>query len=1111
MAVRNESVRLSLDDAGFTTGLAKAAAASKLLDGALNDLDGSNIGTASGLRGTARDIDALGTSVRRNGTDLDSFTSRLGLLASAVGAIAPGLIPIGAVAVPAVTGLASQLGFAAIGAGSLLTAVQGVGDALSAVNDAALEPTAANLDKAREAMSRLGPEAQEFVTRFQEIRPVLQDMRDSAAAGWFPGLTESLDNLVEVGPRVGEILRVIGEAGGNLLAEGADALAGPQWDEFLTFVQNTAPAALDTLGRTIGNVALGLAELWQAFAPLNADFGSFMLDASRGFAAWADGLAETQGFKDFVEYLRKSGPQVADALGSIGSAGVELVQAFAPLGGGVLRTISALADAIGAIADSPIGPPLAALVTAMSAIRLAGAAGSGISAFAASLTGIKPAADGARLSLLDLSKQMTIVAGAAYSAKIGFDVIDSYNRYKEASDVTVASVGELATALGDSNVGAAAEDFGIDLQRLAEDLVENGEKGDYYREVLGRMAEANKGFGGTLSGVTDLMGPWIGDTERAQQAQADLANIVENNGDLLGAGLAGGLADAGSAAAIFGANIRSAAGGIQAFSDSFRDLSALLSDRATLRAYEESLDQLNASVKENGDNWDASGAKGRANLEAMDRLVADAITRSDTLFAKGRELASQGMLTRALDDLREFRRENPKAADSLKPLFQELRRIHDQRVKPKLDLDTGAFKTAANAVSNQLGALDKRTAKPKVTLEGAGTALGLISSIMGQLNSVDGRVATATVHINRTGSDITAPGVATGGYITGPGTSTSDSIPAMLSTGEFVMNAKAVQYYGLDAMFRMNARHLAGGGPATVGGGPTTRGLGTAASLDINPFAASLHNLTQIAAREYDSRELQLDRTDAQFARILEKRAERAKKEADADKGRLDAMLETQRAFEEQVAGLFKSDVFERGETQWIARFPDGSIMELGSDVDSISGETGAYLAQAGATITQQSGFDPVGGLQTDVANMREAMRLYQELRQRGFDGPAFRDLAANADVATLQEMVAMSTSELRQIERLYEQRDQLAGNLGNQVGKDFGGEIRELRQDYKQSLEIARRMENRAEQTNHKLDAVNQRLTSMEATLPPRTGQAVGAAVGGALAGATRDGEKGR
>jgi hypothetical protein len=36
-------------------------------------------------------------------------------------------------------------------------------------------------------------------------------------------------------------------------------------------------------------------------------------------------------------------------------------------------------------------------------------------------------------------------------------------------------------------------------------------------------------------------------------------------------------------------------------------------------------------------------------------------------------------------------------------------------------------------------------------------------------------------------------GFAEGGFVSGPGTSTSDSVPARLSNGEFVVNAKAVQ------------------------------------------------------------------------------------------------------------------------------------------------------------------------------------------------------------------------------------------------------------------------------------------------------------------------------
>ena len=47
-------------------------------------------------------------------------------------------------------------------------------------------------------------------------------------------------------------------------------------------------------------------------------------------------------------------------------------------------------------------------------------------------------------------------------------------------------------------------------------------------------------------------------------------------------------------------------------------------------------------------------------------------------------------------------------------------------------------------------------------------------------------------------------GFATGGYVTGPGTSTSDSIPARLSAGEYVVNAAAVKRVGLAFLQSIN-------------------------------------------------------------------------------------------------------------------------------------------------------------------------------------------------------------------------------------------------------------------------------------------------------------------
>lgn len=51
-------------------------------------------------------------------------------------------------------------------------------------------------------------------------------------------------------------------------------------------------------------------------------------------------------------------------------------------------------------------------------------------------------------------------------------------------------------------------------------------------------------------------------------------------------------------------------------------------------------------------------------------------------------------------------------------------------------------------------------------------------------------------------------GRANGGYISGPGTSTSDSIPTMLSNGEYVIKASAVSAYGVDFMNALNNQRV---------------------------------------------------------------------------------------------------------------------------------------------------------------------------------------------------------------------------------------------------------------------------------------------------------------
>ena len=120
------------------------------------------------------------------------------------------------------------------------------------------------------------------------------------------------------------------------------------------------------------------------------------------------------------------------------------------------------------------------------------------------------------------------------------------------------------------------------------------------------------------------------------------------------------------------------------------------------------------------------------------------------------------------------------------------------------------------------------------------TGAAAISAAAVQLQAA----AASMLAANAAGS---ASGFASGGLIRGPGTGTSDSILARVSTGEFVVRAKAVKQYGTSLLHAINERRL-GHVPAFADGGLVTAAPALAsmpsASSAIAPEGAGRGNLS---------------------------------------------------------------------------------------------------------------------------------------------------------------------------------------------------------------------------------------------------------------------------
>lgn len=149
-----------------------------------------------------------------------------------------------------------------------------------------------------------------------------------------------------------------------------------------------------------------------------------------------------------------------------------------------------------------------------------------------------------------------------------------------------------------------------------------------------------------------------------------------------------------------------------------------------------------------------------------------------------------------------------------------------EEAKMKLAEDTaGAFSTVAGAITNMLATVGKENreltklakviALAQIAIEtGVATAKG-ISAAMTQpfpanLAAIATTIATVISGMTSAISTVKSAKFATGGLVNGPGTGTSDSIPARLSNGESVINARSTAMFGP----LLSSLNQAGGGVA---------------------------------------------------------------------------------------------------------------------------------------------------------------------------------------------------------------------------------------------------------------------------------------------------------
>lgn len=131
-------------------------------------------------------------------------------------------------------------------------------------------------DRLQKALEDLSPAAREFVLYMREIKDEFKILGDSAATGFFPILTKSVE-LVR--GRLGDLAPMFeetGKAAGNASLSIAEAFTEAQTFENIQKIFKNNNTLVEIFGRTIGNLVRAFSALLVAAGPLTEKFARFI-------------------------------------------------------------------------------------------------------------------------------------------------------------------------------------------------------------------------------------------------------------------------------------------------------------------------------------------------------------------------------------------------------------------------------------------------------------------------------------------------------------------------------------------------------------------------------------------------------------------------------------------------------------------------------------------------------------------------------------------------------------------------------------------------------------------------------------------------------------------
>ncbi|MDS3837858.1 phage tail protein [Staphylococcus hominis] len=167
---------------------------------------------------------------------------------------------------------------------------------------------------------------------------IFNNMLD-AAGSFGSGLISVLTQIAPLAEWVSQGFKKMGQA----FNEWAQSVEGQ--NAIKSFIEYTKQN-LPLIGQIFGSTFRGIFNLMKAFAPNTHLVLQGLADMANQFEQWSATIAESDGFKKFIEYVQENGPKLIQLLGNIINIIINVATAMAPFAAAVLDVAIAMTDFI---------------------------------------------------------------------------------------------------------------------------------------------------------------------------------------------------------------------------------------------------------------------------------------------------------------------------------------------------------------------------------------------------------------------------------------------------------------------------------------------------------------------------------------------------------------------------------------------------------------------------------------------------------------------------------------------------------------------------------------------------------------------------------------------